>query len=246
MAGDDPFPDDDMSPSSFDPHEGFPSDEVGQSLFEGHPFLHGHFQQAQSQPVSVDLDELVTLIDDLETHGYDGDSRQDWSVEREQEISRLEQENFELRKMLGIDEESMNSKGLVVDPSRLQVASSSRLSGSDGGLITRHSTPNPPRPSVFQREKEQGYGEQQHQQMQQQQQQQMQQQQQEPDTSGAPLQRAADLTRRGEAAGRRPGIFGRGASRPAVPTNLWNNVQQSSPAQPVAWPGGTSGVDLSR
>ncbi|KAH8835053.1 hypothetical protein DL96DRAFT_1572676 [Flagelloscypha sp. PMI_526] len=240
MAGEDAFPEDDLSPSSFDPHEGFPHDDAGQSLLDGHPFFSEHFQQ-RHQPSFVDLNELGTLLDELEKHGYGEGPREEWAVEREKEISRLEEENAQLRKMLGIDEESMREKGLDVDPSRMQVGTSQRLlNGSIGGLITRHSTPNPPqRVSPFQRDRE----------SQQSQQPPPSFADQDPDTSGAPLQRAADLPRMagqaaGAGAGRRTGIFGRGATRPNVPTNLWSNVGQTAgPAPPLAWPGG-SGVDL--
>ncbi|KAI6047982.1 hypothetical protein EDC04DRAFT_2620827 [Pisolithus marmoratus] len=42
----------------------------------------------------------------------------DWALERETEISRLQQENEELRKMLGIDPSSLQEKGIVLDMER--------------------------------------------------------------------------------------------------------------------------------
>lgn len=41
----------------------------------------------------------------------DEDEREDWAVERETEISRLEKENAELRQLLGIDAESAQKQG---------------------------------------------------------------------------------------------------------------------------------------
>lgn len=49
------------------------------------------------------LEELASLLED--------DSREDWAVEREAEISRLEKENEELRKTLGIDPETSERMG---------------------------------------------------------------------------------------------------------------------------------------
>ncbi|EJD03541.1 uncharacterized protein FOMMEDRAFT_82134 [Fomitiporia mediterranea MF3/22] len=49
------------------------------------------------------LEELAELIED--------DERQDWAVEREAEIARLEKENDELRRMLGIDSENAQRMG---------------------------------------------------------------------------------------------------------------------------------------
>lgn len=72
---------------------------------------------------AVDLQELTSLLESLDKHagGYpDSEGRQDWAIERESEISRLEKENEELRKMLGIDEANMNSHGLTVDLDRVE------------------------------------------------------------------------------------------------------------------------------
>ncbi|KAH9486417.1 hypothetical protein JR316_0000481 [Psilocybe cubensis] len=72
----------------------------------------------------VDLQELSNLLEALDergTGGYPGiEGRQDWALERECEISRLERENEELRRMLGIDEASMTSRGLTVDADRIE------------------------------------------------------------------------------------------------------------------------------
>lgn len=49
------------------------------------------------------LSDLVNYLED--------DTREDWAVERELEISRLEKENEELRKMLGIDSQNAQRMG---------------------------------------------------------------------------------------------------------------------------------------
>ncbi|KAG6854142.1 hypothetical protein C0991_010053 [Blastosporella zonata] len=66
------------------------------------------------EPVS--LSELEALLNALNVEGEE--ERPDWALERETEISRLEEENKLLRRMLGIDEESMAEKGVVLDPVR--------------------------------------------------------------------------------------------------------------------------------
>jgi hypothetical protein len=65
--------------------------------------IHGH--DASALP-AVDLMELENLIDKL------GD---DWALQREIEIMRLEKENEELRKMMKIDARSMADSGVIVD-----------------------------------------------------------------------------------------------------------------------------------
>ncbi|KAF6754356.1 hypothetical protein DFP72DRAFT_1010073 [Ephemerocybe angulata] len=71
-----------------------------------------------------DLKELESLLDSLDDSGagsYDGlEGRQDWAVEREAEISRLERENDELRRMLGIDQTSMAERGITLDLDRIE------------------------------------------------------------------------------------------------------------------------------
>jgi len=70
-----------------------------------------------------DLHELESLLDSLDdgTSGYAGlNGRQDWAVEREAEISRLEKENQELRQILGIDELTMAEKGVTLDLDRIE------------------------------------------------------------------------------------------------------------------------------
>ncbi|KAK1233078.1 hypothetical protein PQX77_003805, partial [Marasmius sp. AFHP31] len=68
----------------------------------------------------VDPAELASLLEAVESrisgeddNGYpEIGASSDWPVEREYEISRLERENNELRKMLGIDQETISSAGI--------------------------------------------------------------------------------------------------------------------------------------
>ena len=60
----------------------------------------------------VDLQELLQALSDA------GAFPEDWAVEREHEIARLQQENEELRKMLEIDTASFEEKGIVLDMER--------------------------------------------------------------------------------------------------------------------------------
>lgn len=53
------------------------------------------------------LEELGGFLED--------DDREDWALEREREINRLERENEELRKILGIDNENARKLGLNED-----------------------------------------------------------------------------------------------------------------------------------
>ncbi|EEB98377.1 hypothetical protein MPER_02125 [Moniliophthora perniciosa FA553] len=69
----------------------------------------------------VDPAEVLSLLDKLtgqlsESGGYpELSDPADWSVEREHEISRLEKENDELRRRLGIDRESILASGIDMD-----------------------------------------------------------------------------------------------------------------------------------
>lgn len=67
--------------------------------------LGGEDPEASNDTDEKPLTELVNYLDD--------ESREDWSVEREAEIARLEKENEELRKMLGID--SLNAQRMGWD-----------------------------------------------------------------------------------------------------------------------------------
>ncbi len=71
----------------------------------GHDMHLIHSHEASTLP-AVDLMELENFIDKL------GD---DWDLQREIEIMRLERENDELRKMMKIDARSMADSGVTVD-----------------------------------------------------------------------------------------------------------------------------------
>lgn len=63
----------------------------------------------------VDLLALLDTLDGLNS-GYPGsDGRQDWVIERESEITRLQAENEELRRMLGIDPASIENSDVDMD-----------------------------------------------------------------------------------------------------------------------------------
>jgi len=90
----------------------------------------------------VDLSELEQLIEALDdkTCGYAGrEGREDWALEREFEIARLERENEELRRLLGIDEGSIAATGMNLDLDRVESGrystflSSSLRKGLSGG-----------------------------------------------------------------------------------------------------------------
>ncbi|KAF7337595.1 hypothetical protein MSAN_02232800 [Mycena sanguinolenta] len=82
-----------------------------------------------------DLEALVNALDQPGQPGYSGtDGREDWAFERECEISRLEQENAELRRLLGIDPETLAASGVTLDLERepgryATILSSRRRSG---------------------------------------------------------------------------------------------------------------------
>ncbi|KAJ7204455.1 hypothetical protein GGX14DRAFT_544147 [Mycena pura] len=83
-----------------------------------------------SEGADVDPGELLALIDVLDTEG-----RPDWATERESEIARLEDENAMLRRMLGIDPESLAANGVSLDTERepgryAAILSARRRSGS--------------------------------------------------------------------------------------------------------------------
>jgi hypothetical protein len=66
--------------------------------------------EAENNNIEPDFKTLIQALD------HDGsDERDDWALERECEIVRLEKENEELRRQLGIDESSLEANGLQVD-----------------------------------------------------------------------------------------------------------------------------------
>ncbi|KAK7063862.1 hypothetical protein R3P38DRAFT_3382606 [Favolaschia claudopus] len=186
-----------------------------------------------------DLEALVNALDEVGQPGYAGtEGREDWAFERECEITRLEQENAELRRMLGIDPESLAASGVNLDMERdrgryASLLSSRRRSGSGHGHgHMQQGSGDGPRMSYWDANNggngNGGNNMQQQQQQQQYQHQQQQQQQQQQQMSGAPLQRAMDLQpgmRIGQAT-RRPGMFG--AGRGMIPGGLGPAPGQSS------------------
>jgi hypothetical protein len=172
----------------------------------------------------------------------------DWAIEREIEIARLGNENQELRRILGIDPESLVANGVHVEerlltgsPRNRMLMASRRRSGSGGGIGGSD--------TWSQRAPTTGYGhggngnspnapEQEYQQIQ--------------------LQRAMDTTQNPHVQvgmrmeGRRPAMFGPagGVARGGVPPSLWaNNPHPLPPQQPPErpWhPQGGSTLDLSR
>ncbi|KAG6874547.1 hypothetical protein C0992_007562 [Termitomyces sp. T32_za158] len=183
----------------------------------------------------------------------------DWALDRESEITRLEHENAQLRRLLAIDETSLAESGITLDPIRDDPARFARLVPkrvADAGDPRRpgfwDDPPAPPPPPAAHT-------------------QQMQMQQEQPipiaqgylqppgasagTGAGAALQRALDLQpgmrmgARGQ--GRRSGIIGRGAGGGAgggarrgvggVPMDGWQ------PAAPGPWQGpGGPAMDLMR
>ncbi|KIY73450.1 hypothetical protein CYLTODRAFT_387109 [Cylindrobasidium torrendii FP15055 ss-10] len=77
----------------------------------------------EAEPAQITAADLDTLINALDQSSYtqsssdedEGMGREDWSIEREYEISRLEQENEELRRMLGIDADTIAASGMDMD-----------------------------------------------------------------------------------------------------------------------------------
>ena len=203
------------------------------------------------------FEEIIQKLKDEGTAVYIGeDVREDWALEREVEISRLEKENEELRRMLGIDPHSMEAKGVILDQAEVARIGSPRLgkmrrrSGSNSGSFGSNSGSNEsvagimnsatgvagdgvygqrsPTASAFTNAQEQ----------------QQQVQQQTNGGGGAPLQRAMEL----RAQQRRGGgpMFSRGGRGSS---NLWQQQQpqpqQSQQQGPGLWPQGST-LDLSR
>jgi hypothetical protein len=96
--------------------------------------------------LTANLNQLSTLIDGLEeqdpSEDFGSEARGDWALERECEISRLEKENEDLRRMLGIDSASIASSGVNTDDIRpdkgkrtsMMIANARRRSASGSGF----------------------------------------------------------------------------------------------------------------
>lgn len=179
----------------------------------------------------VDVSELLSLLEGLDNNagrGYNGaDGREDWALERECEISRLERENDELRKMLGIDPQSIAASDVDMDAeiARMEAPRHPLLSGNRG-MSSGHSHQGSgdrwdvrPSPSYWEGNGNGGGNGQQQQSYQQPQPSpppMQQQQQQSGGPGGAPLQRMDLANGMRIMQGRRPGIFGAGQQRGAM------------------------------
>ena len=149
---------------------------------------------------SANVEELYTLLEALdERSGYMGvEGNQDWALERECEISRLEKENEELRELLGIDDANMAARGVSVDPDRVESGRYSTFLSSSSSR-RRSSGDNFSQKSSYWDNNSQSS-----------QQQQQQQQQQRPPSPAGPSPRTMELQpgmRAGPQA-RRAGMFG--------------------------------------
>ena len=96
--------------------------------------------------LEFNFEEIIQKLEDEGTAVYIGeDAQEDWALEREVEISRLEKENEELRRMLGIDPRSMEEKGVILDQAEVARIGSPRLgqmrrrSGSNSGSFGSNS-----------------------------------------------------------------------------------------------------------
>lgn len=224
--------------------------------------------------LDFDFEEMIQKLEDESTAAYTGDdSREDWAVEREVEISRLEQENEELRRMLGIDPSSMEEKGVTLDQAEVARFGSPRLgqmrrrsgstsasfgssSGSDGSGIGMMNSVTGMGMSVAgegvygQRSAASAFMNMGAQEQQQQVQQQIN------GGGGAPLQRAMELQPGMRAQQRRGGgpMFPRGGAIGRGGPNLWQQQQPPPQQQQQSqqqgqgqgiWPQGST-LDLSR
>jgi len=176
----------------------------------------------------VDLGELGNLLETLDERsrgGYPGaDGRAEWAIERESEIARLDKENEEMRRLLGIDEENLAATGVKLDVERVESGrySSFLRKGTSSGDTWSSYWDSPAQPG--------GGG------------------------GGAPLQRAMDLQpgmRLGQ--GRRTGIFGGGRGRGGLtgigigqnPSGAWNNQPPSpSPIPGTPWARVLEGISV--
>ncbi|KAF7969846.1 hypothetical protein HWV62_25842 [Athelia sp. TMB] len=185
---------------------------------------------------------------------------EDWALERETEIARLEGENRELRRVLGIDEAGMAARGISVDASAALTrhpglarkrSPSGSADGHGHGLTTQgfagmmwdHAGPSPQQQQMHQQHQQMIIN--------------MQQQQQNGQMGGAPLQRAMELPQGGVQGGmrmqggppRRGTLFPRGAGPPRAGASMWTSEGQRPPSgQPwLAGPlHGSNSLDLNR
>lgn len=223
-------------------------------------------EDAESENTNIEPD-FKALIQALNLDVLD--ERDDWALERECEIARLEEENEELRRQLGIDESSLEENGIKVDKeaaaqygshlifgnrkrsgSGTGSASGSVIGGSSNGDrgsngigmgmgINLTAEGFPQRSAVSSFMVGESF---------QPQQQHHQQQQQQQLGGGAPLQRAMELAPGMRMQGRRVPMFprggggGRGGGNPG--SHLWSQ-QQPPPMPDRPWQQGST-LDLNR
>ncbi|KAH7915719.1 hypothetical protein BJ138DRAFT_917687 [Hygrophoropsis aurantiaca] len=213
-----------------------------------------------SDDAPVDINALVQALD-AETGT---EVRDDWALERECEIMRLEKENEELRRMLGIDPETLSANNITLDLDREESGRFSTLLSAEARKRRESAAMNSRSGWGFENDRDvnpwngweintNAHSAQnslpQHQMMQQQHQQQQHQQQL---GNGTPLQRAMDLQMRIPPP-RRP-MFARnsGPAPPvSVPPNRGHNVplsqwSQTPMSERASWLQGGSTLDLSR
>ncbi|THG96946.1 hypothetical protein EW026_g4971 [Hermanssonia centrifuga] len=77
-----------------------------------HALLHSMAGEEPPNHQNEGVEEAERLLDSLL------DNREDWATERESEIARLEQENEQLREMLGIDKATAKTQGWLEDEAR--------------------------------------------------------------------------------------------------------------------------------
>ncbi|KIJ66353.1 hypothetical protein HYDPIDRAFT_109359 [Hydnomerulius pinastri MD-312] len=197
-----------------------------------------------------DVQALIQALDDEAA----SDAREDWALERESEISRLEKENEELRKMLGIDPATLAEKGVTLDLDREESGRFSTLR-SEAARKRSESASSGSRFSAWgfdsDQQQDRGWAGWESSISQPQPIHQQQQQFQQQVSNGPPLQRAMDLQSARMQQPRRPPMFTRN-SGPAPPVSVGpnRNIPPSQWAQQSmldrAWSQGGSTLDLSR
>jgi hypothetical protein len=68
-----------------------------------------------------ELQRLMQALEEQSETGSEEKGRQDWALQREWEIKRLEEENAVLRTALEIDGENMEARGLAVDAGQIDI-----------------------------------------------------------------------------------------------------------------------------
>ncbi|KAG8219457.1 hypothetical protein J3R82DRAFT_385 [Butyriboletus roseoflavus] len=87
---------------------------LAQSLRALYRSMIGEDPGSADEDTEVDIQSLIDALAENASPNF----REDWALERETEIARLEKENEELRRMLGIDPASLAEKGVTLDLDR--------------------------------------------------------------------------------------------------------------------------------